>query len=221
MSDSLNRRRWLLVTLMSTLGLALAGLASVGHLGWRVAAVSTTLEVLLVVGFFFRTRDPLIGRLLVFALVVGFGELPTDAFSVAVKGTLVYPTGEPMIWASPLYMPFSWVAVMVQMGVIACWMTRRMHMGWAMLLMALIGASYVPLFEYLAHSAGFWYYQHCAMFLGITPYYVILAEALILGALPPILKGIEGRAWPWWIGLGVLESVVVYVSSLLAFKLVG
>jgi hypothetical protein len=199
----------------------LAGLASIGHLGWKVAALSTALELLLVLGFVLWTRDPLIGRLLIFALVVGFGELPTDAFSVLVKGTLVYPSGEPMLWASPLYMPFSWVAVMVQMGFIACWMTRRLRTGWAMLLMALIGASYVPLFEYLAHSADFWYYQHCAMLFGVTPYYVILAEAVILGALPPLLKGIEDRPWPWWIGLGVLESGVVYVGSRLAFALVG
>ncbi len=221
MSDPVNRRRWLLVVLMSTVGLSLAGLGSLLHLGWKVAALSTALEVLMVAIYLLRTRDPLVGRLLVFALVVGFGELPADAFSVVVKGTLVYPPGEPMIWASPLYMPFSWVAVMVQMGFIAWWLPQRMRMGVAMLVMALIGASYVPLFEYLAHSADFWFYQNCRMLFGITPYYVILAEAIILGALPPLMKGLENRAWAWWIGLGLLESIVVYFGSRLAFALVG
>lgn len=221
MSDPVSRRRWLLVILMSTVGLSLAGLASLLHLGWKVAALSTALEVLMVAGYLLWTKDPLVGRLLVFALVVGFGELPADAFSVLAKGTLVYPAGEPMIWASPLYMPFSWVAVMVQMGFIAWWLPQRMPMGRAILIMALIGASYVPLFEYLAHSADFWFYQHCRMLFGITPYYVILAEALILGALPPLLKGLENRAWPGWLGLGMAESVVVYAGSRIAFALVG
>ena len=221
MSDPVSRRRWLLVILMSTVGLSLAGLASLLHLGWKVAALSTILEVLTVAGYLLWTKDSLVGRLLVFALVVGFGELPADAFSVLVKGTLVYPAGEPMIWASPLYMPFSWVAVMVQMGFIAWWLPQRMPLARAVLIMALIGASYVPLFEYLAHSAGFWFYQHCPMLFGITPWYVILAEAIILGALPPLLRGLEVRTWPWWIGLGVAESVVVYAGSRLAFALVG
>lgn len=221
MALSLNQRRWLLVVLMSGVGLVSAGWAAMHHAGWRYAALATYAEVALVCAFLLWTKDPLFRQLLVFAVVVGYGELPADAFSVLVKQTLVYPPGEPMIWASPIYMPFSWIAVMVQMGFIAWWLAQRMRMGYAVAIMALIGASYVPLFEYLAHSADFWYYQNCPMLLGITPYYVILAEAIICGALPVLLKRLEERPWPWWIGLGVAESAVIYLGSRLAFALVG
>jgi hypothetical protein len=219
MADPANRRRWMLVGLMSAVGLGLAGYAALFHLGWRYAAVSTYLEVALVCAFMLWTRDALLRCLLVFALVVGYGELAADAFSVVVKQTLVYPPGEPMIWASPLYMPFSWIAVMAQMGFIAWWLAHRMRMGSAMAIMALIGASYVPLFEYLAHSADFWYYRNCPMLAGITPYYVVLAEAIICAALPPLLQRIDERPWTWWIGLGVMESAVIYLGSRLAFAL--
>lgn len=221
MADPRNRQRWMLVVLMSVLGLSLAGCASLFHLGWRFAALASYLEVGMVCGFILWTKDPLVRVLLVFAVIVGFGELPADAFSVVTKQTLVYPPGEPMIWASPLYMPFSWTAVMVQMGFIAWWLAQRMRLGFAMGLMALIGASYVPLFEYLAHSAGFWYYRDCRMLFGITPWYVILAEAIILAALPPLVRRIEGKPWPWLIGLGIIESLVVLFGSRLAFWLVG
>lgn len=215
-----NRRRWILVIAMSALGLSLAGWASLTHAGWRVAALSTVLEVLLVGLFLVWTKDPLVLALLVFGLVTGFGELPSDAFSVLTMRTLVYPGG-PMLWASPLYMPFSWLAVMVQMGFIAWWLPGKVRMPVAILVMAAIGASYVPLFEYLAHSAGFWYYQDCRMLSGITPYYVILAEALSLACLPPLVKGIERRSWSAWALLGLAESAVIYLASRLAFALVG
>jgi hypothetical protein len=221
MADPTNRRRWLLVVLMSTVGLGIAGCASLFHLGWKYAVISTVLEVAMICGFLGWTRDPLMGRLLVFGVIAGFGELPADAFSVQIKQTLVYPLGEPMIWASPLYMPFSWIAVMAQMGFISWWLARRMGTGKAMVIMAVIGAGYVPLFEYLARSAGFWYYQNCPMLMGATPYYVIAAEAIICAALPPLLRRIDERSWSRGLGLGIAESFVIYAASRLAFAVLG
>jgi hypothetical protein len=221
MADPRNGQRWTLVVLMSVVGLSLAGFASWFHAGWRIAAISTYLEVGLVCAFILWTRDPMLRALLIFGVIVGFGELPADAFSVLVKQTLVYPHLEPKLWASPLYMPFSWIAVMVQMGFIASWLTQRLRLGQAMVIMALIGGSYVPVFEYLAHSANFWYYQDCRMLMGITPYYVILAEGAILAALPPLLQGVERRSTAWLVGVGIVESAVIYGASRLAFLLVG
>lgn len=118
-------------------------------------------------------------------------------------------------------MPFSWIAVMVQMGFVAGWLVRKAGLLRSTLIMAAVGASYVPLFEYLAHAANFWYYRDCRMFLGVTPYYVILAESLILAALPLLVRDLERRSWLGLVGLGVAESLVVYLGSRLAFMLVG
>ena len=221
MTDPLNRSRWILAALMSALGFSVAWFASRHHLGWQAAATLSYAEVALVCGYIVWKRDRLFGCLLVFALVVGFGELPSDAFSVFAKHTLVYAPGEPMIWASPLYMPFTWVAVMVQMGFISWWLCQRMRVGVVMVILGLIGAGYVPIYEYLSHSANFYYYQNCRMLMGITPYYIILAEGLLCAALPPLVARIEERSWRWWVGLGLVESVVVYLASRLAFALVG
>jgi len=128
-NNALNKQRWGLAVLMSVLGFGVAAFASRHHSGWPVAAALSYGEALLVLGYVLWKRDRLIGALLLFGLVVGLGELPSDAFSVCVKHTLVYAPGEPMIWASPLYMPFTWVAVMVQMGFIAWWLCQRLHLG--------------------------------------------------------------------------------------------
>ena len=42
-----------------------------------------------------------------------------------------------------------------------------------------------------------------------------------VAALPLLLRRIEERSWPWWIGLGAVESLLIYVGSRVAFALVG
>jgi hypothetical protein len=241
--DPLDKQRWMLAALMSIIGFGVAWYASRHHLGWQAAAALSYGEALLVLVYVLWKKDRLIGSLLVFALVVGFGELPSDAYSVLVKKTLVYAPGEPMIWASPLYMPFTWVAVMVQMGFISWWLVnasgsdrllallhldspdaairRRRKVIVAMIILGLLGACYVPIYEHLAHGANFYYYQNCRMLKGITPYYIILAEGLLCAALPPLVGRIQERSWRGWIGLGIVESGIVLAASVLAFALVG
>ncbi len=221
MSEALDRDRWILAGAMTALGLVVCIPAAIFHWGWRAAALVTFLELVLVGIHVFRTRDPLVRRLLPFAVVVGFGELPTDAFSVVLKGTLVYPPGEPLIWVSPLYMPFSWMATMVQMGFLAWWMGRRWGMGRATFTMALVGAAYVPTYETLARWADFWIYRDCPMVLGATPLYVILAEGLICAALPLLMRRAETRSLGTMALLGLAQAGVVYAATWLGFALVG
>lgn len=221
MNDATNASRWRLVGLMTLIGVVGTALAVKYHLGWRGASLMTALEILVVVVHVLRTRDGLFARLLLFGLVVGIGELSADAFSVELTRTLVYPSGEPHLWASPAYMPLSWMAVMVQGGFMALRFQQRWGMTRAVLMMGLIGGSYVPMFEYAAKSAGFWYYQRCPMLLGHTPYYVILAEALLVGALPWVVKDLPEAGPRTLFGLGLLESLVILGASVVAFQLLG
>ena len=99
------------------------------------------------------------------------------------------------------------------------WLCQRVPLGVAMAILGLIGASYVPIYEYLSHSANYYVYQHCRMVLGVTPYYVILAEGFLCAALPPLVRRIDQRSWRAWIGLGIVESLVIYLASRLAFAM--
>ena len=59
-------------------------------------------------------------------MIVGFGELPADAWLVDYTRTLDYSIGGgPMIWRSPLWMPLAWEVVAVQFGYIGLRLWER------------------------------------------------------------------------------------------------
>jgi len=213
MAISENRRRWILTICIGVIAMGVDITAALFGLGWPAAVVSVVVPVILVLVYVARTRDPLFSRLLVFGLVVGFGELPADALDVLVSKTLVYPIGEPMIWTSPAYMPFAWMMVMVQMGFIAWWLRGRFGAVKAMVIMAVLGATYVPAYEVIAKYAEYWYYRDCPMAFHAAPYYVILTESAICLAMPLMIGSLERLGWGKVVGLGVAMSVWVLGSE--------
>jgi len=70
---------------------------------WRTGAALNMVDNCLLVGFTLVKRDALLGRFLLFGLVVGLVELPADAWLVDYTRTLDYSIGGgPMIWRSPV-----------------------------------------------------------------------------------------------------------------------
>lgn len=219
--DPLDGHRWKLVVGMSLAGLSGVALALPFHWGWRSAAWLTVVEVALVFIHICRFRDQLIGKLLIFGLWVGVGELASDAYSVLLKKTLVYPPEGLLLWASPAYMPFSWAAVMVQFGFLAIWVRRKWGILAASAIMFLEGASYIPVFEWVAKSGNYWYYKNCRMIAGIVPWYVILAEGMLCAALPFLIFRIEKKGSSEILLLAFAESAIILAVSWLAFQWVG
>ena len=79
---------------------------------WRTGAALNIVDNCLLVGFVLVRRDALLARFLLFGLLVGFVELPADAWLVDYTRTLDYSIGGgPMIWRSPLWMPLAWEVV--------------------------------------------------------------------------------------------------------------
>ncbi len=207
MATSDNRHRWILTICIGVVAMGVDGVAAIFHLGLPAALVSVIVPAAMVLAYVAKTRDGLFARLLVFGIVVGFGELPADALDVLVSKTLVYPQDQPMIWTSPAYMPFAWMMVMVQMGFIAWWLRGRFGVVKAMIIMAVLGSTYVPAYEVIAKYAEYWYYRDCPMAFHAAPYYVILTEAAICLAMPVMIGTLEKQSWPRVLGLGVAMSV--------------
>jgi hypothetical protein len=62
--------------------------------------------------------------------LVGFAELPADAWLVDYTRTLDYSIGGgPMIWRSPVWMPLAWEVVAVQFGYIGLRLWERFGKG--------------------------------------------------------------------------------------------
>ena len=220
------------VAMLATFALLVAGhiVSAIGRFGWVSAAVTVGLTALALLGLALRRAwRPLLLRLLAFGLVAGVCELFTDYSGEVVAHSLSYPPGEPMLWASPIYMPISWMVVLTQIGYLA-WRLAGLttpvphpsrSLPWlAMALTGLWGALNIPFYEEMAWHAGWWSYAH-ARSLGHTPYYVLLFEGLLALALPPLLAGIERRSLRATLLRGLALGVWIPCAALAAWLLLG
>jgi hypothetical protein len=219
-----SKRRMTLV--LGTIGLSLVWDLAAALLAWGPwAAYAMTVLLLCIFGaYLLNTRDMVILRLFWFGAVVGFGELFADAWAVQDSQTLVYlGQGEwPFVWASPLYMPFSWIVVITQLGYISYWILQKKGLLWSILAATAMGATNIPVYEWLATEAGFWYYQDCWMILKYTPVYVIAGEALLTMILPLVVWRVETVPWKRIFFLGVLQSLWVYwISARMCYGIFG
>ncbi|QCK16166.1 DUF6989 domain-containing protein [Mangrovivirga cuniculi] len=163
------------------------------------------------------TRSRLIFLLLVFGLTGGVLELIADHYSVATINALIYPGNEPMVVSSPLYMPFAWANVFVQLGYYSLLLIRWKGILMASIIMAVAGGMYIPFYENFAKDAGWWWYENVSMIWN-APYYIIICEALISLLLPVcIYLIVKRKSFLIALILGVLEGLWIWGSAILAY----
>lgn len=195
-------------------------LGALTHAGPRFALATTAFTFSVMVGWTAWRRDPVLARWLLIGLVAGWLELLTDAWLVRATRSLEYPQEAPMVWDSPLYMPFAWALVISQLGVVGGWLAERMSLAKASLACGLLGGAMIPVYELLAHHANYWTYVNTPMVLH-TPLYIIVSEFILV--LPLVWLGrlaatrpLGSSAW-----LGVVEGLWMLPSVMLAWWLVG
>ena len=146
---------------------------------WRTGMALNLLDNAIFVAYIWDRDDRVMPRLILFGLVLGFTELLADAWLVDYTRTLDYSVGGgPMIWRSPLWMPFAWEVVAIQFAVLGEWLARKFK-GLGIFLAGLVGAVNIPFYEEMALKTKWWVYHNCPMFLH-TPYYIIFGEFLIV-----------------------------------------
>jgi len=157
--------------LVTVAGTALAALLAQPAL----FGVTALIVIVGLIGGWVWTRDPRLGWLLPFGLVVGFLELWSDWIHVAYLRTLVYTDyfGFRLL-ASPSYMPVGWWLTAVQFGYIALRLRERWSIGLVVALVALLGMGIPPWYEEFAAPAMAWHYQTSGPILGHTPLWIIL-----------------------------------------------
>jgi hypothetical protein len=180
---------------------------------------NTALILLLDLLYIWRYRDAQVAQWLLLGLTAGWVELWTDAWLVRT-GTLVYPPNEPMVAASPLYMPFAWAMVLTQIGIIGGWLRRRYPFLLATLLTALLSGINIPIYEHLARDANWWFYQHTPM-LFQAPYYVICAEFLLALPLAWMAGGVAKLQPIRSVALGIVEGLWMFPVTVFAFVVFG
>jgi len=183
---------------------------------WRTGAALNIVDNCLLVGFALVRRDLLLGRFLLFGVVVGFTELLADAWLVDYTRTLDYSIGGgPMIWRSPLWMPLAWEVVAVQFGYVGLRLWERFgKMG--LLMIGALGAINIPFYEELARRIHWWQYGGCRM-ISFTPWYIILGEFGIAIALALLARTLRRASWREAIAAGIGGGFLIVVCYALSF----
>ncbi|NMM47685.1 DUF6989 domain-containing protein [Marinigracilibium pacificum] len=193
--------------------------SSLAKAGPTSAAIITYLCFISIILYGLFVKNRLILLLLAFGFAAGVLELFADHYSISTINALIYPGNEPMIYTSPLYMPFAWANVFVQLGYYSLLLTRKKGLLFASIAMAILGGMYIPFYENFAKDAEWWWYENVSMFWN-APYYIIICEALISLALPLCTYMIEQKkSYLLAIGLGVLEGLWIWGSAIIAYFL--
>lgn len=168
-----------------------------------------------------KYQNPLIQRLLIFGTVAGILELITDHYLVSTIDSLVYPGNELMVWSSPMYMPFAWSNVLLQLSFVGVLLTKKKGLVVASIVLCIAGGMYIPLYEHLAKDAGWWWYHQNVKMIFNAPLYVIVCEALISLSLPFLIQYAEQHQLKKTVYLGIVEGGWILLSAYIAFTIAG
>jgi uncharacterized protein with NAD-binding domain and iron-sulfur cluster len=169
----------------------------------------------------YKTADSFLQRLLLFGIAAGFTELIADNWLVNTIQSLVYPMHEAKIVASPLYMPFAWAVVLIQIGYIGYLYSFKKSLLRSFLFTFCIGMLFIPAFECLAKYAHWWHYTNPTNVFMNTPYYIILGEGLICFALPFIYRAQLKTTARAALLYGVIFGLWIFAAYYIAYQLVG
>lgn len=212
------RFRLVLLTMAATTAAALVGVFFAP--GW---VVPTTVNVLVdgaFLAFIWVRRDGILGRLFLMGAVAAVVELLLSDPAFVRRNVLVYEPGGPFVVDSPLYMPMSWIFLIVQIGALSRWAIEKWGLLRAMLFMGILGGVNGPMYEYLAQYSQLWYYQHCWSMRGV-PVFVIVAEVLIGVTLPLAVLRLPRLTIPSTAAVGLLIGLWTWVTGLVTFAFLG
>jgi hypothetical protein len=214
---ALERGRFLVVIATVAINVAAVSLLTFAPWSdWRTGAALNVVDNCLLIGFAVVRRDALLGRFLLFGVVVGFTELVADAWLVDYTRTLDYSIGGgPMIWRSPLWMPLAWEVVAVQFGYIGLRLWERFGKT-GLLMIGLLGAINIPFYEEMARRIHWWQYSACRM-ISYTPWYIILGESGIAVAFALLARSLRRGSWRVAFVSGIVGGASIFVCYAAAF----
>lgn len=185
---------------------------------WRTGLALNLLDNALLLGFVYLHRDGLLLRFMIFGLAAGLAELAADAWLVGFTHTLDYSIGGgPMLWRSPLWMPFAWEVVAVQFGYLG--LRLQEHFGnFGLVLIGALGALNIPYYEEMAGRIHWWKYSGCRMLSG-TPYYIIIGEFFIAVALAMLVKKFRRSGFVAAVRLGAVGGGAIFIAYAIAYGL--
>ncbi len=197
---------------------AVALLTLVPGSNWRTGLALNLVDNALLLGFVLLHGDGLLARFMFFGLVAGFTELAADAWLVTHTHTLDYSVGGgPMLWHSPVWMPFAWEVVAVQFGYLGLRFQEHFG-GFGLAITGFLGAVNIPYYEEMARRIHWWRYDGCRMISG-TPFYIILGEFFIAMAFALLVRKFRRGDLGATFLAGIVGGVAIFLSYAVAYGL--
>jgi hypothetical protein len=194
------------------------GLNAIFRWGWPAATAVAVGMVALFVAHAVLRRDGLIARLLLAGLAGAVMNLVNDWYCVRT-GSIHYSPGGPFVLFSPFYVLLLFVGGTVQLGYASHLIDSRRGPVAAALLTAVLGALYVPFYDYLARAGDLWTYRSDVLLLGVVPRYIVVTEVMLCVSLSLLLGPLDRRHWAWAVPLGLVFGAVVNGSVILGHAL--
>ena len=214
-SHEQGRLRLVLTTIVINI-IAVALLTFAPWSDWKTGLALNLVDNALLLGYVAMRNDVLLARFMVFGVTVGFTELAADAWLVDYTKTLDYSIGGgPMLWRSPIWMPFAWEVVAVQFGYVGLWLWNRFA-GRGLFAIGVLGAINIPYYEEMARRINWWAYGNCRM-ISYTPYYIILGEFGIAILLAVLAKRVIGGNWTTALLAGIAGGAGIFICYALAY----
>src|SRR5438876_5144786 len=217
---SLERGRlWIVLATIAIIIVAVSLLTLAPWSDWRTGAALNVVDNCLLVGFVLFRSDALLARFLLFGLLVGFAELPADAWLVDYTRTLDYSIGGgPMIWRSPLWMPLAWEVVAVQFGYVGLRLWERFGKT-GLVMIGLLGAVNIPFYEEMARRIHWWKYSPESVrgMISYTPWYIIVGEFGIALVFALLARTLRRDSWRFAAVAGVAGGASIFVCYVAAF----
>jgi hypothetical protein len=220
-SNPLTKDDWLLFV-VNAVGLAWAAVDAALDLGpWSAWACVGLTSALYLAQVQWRGRDVL-KNLLVFGIAGGLAELAADWWLVSKTHTLHYAPWGPFLIDSPAYMPLSWAGMLLSMGFLGWVVSQTRGLVVGTLVAAAVSGVYIPVFEALAHGAGWWRYDNCNR-LGVVPWYIIVGETLVGALMPLLVSGVvaKGSGVVGWALRGVVAGLWIWAAYFIALSITG
>jgi uncharacterized protein DUF6989 len=222
-SPGLDRARlWAVLATIGVNVVAVTALVWAPWSNWRTGLGLNLIDNAILIGFAIRYRDAMMWRLILFGLIVGLVELPSDAWIVDVSKTLDYSVGGgPMIWRSPIWMPLAWEVVAVQFGYVGLLMYERWKWP-GLAVTGLLGAINIPFYEEMARKIHWWAYDHTAMFPRThTPWAIIIGEFFIAADLGYFARWLRKERIGRAALAGLLGGASIFVGYIVPYWLIG
>jgi hypothetical protein len=118
-------------------------------------------------------------------------------------------------------MPFAWGGLLTSTMLLGVVVHRRTSLLVASLLVAGLTGLYIPLYEYIAHASGWWWYQDTPMLLGVVPIFIVIGEVIV--GLPLVWIGtrLEHVSTGGAALLGAGVGLLIFAAYALAYAVIG